>query len=378
MNRQTFRAAMASLGLIVGGYATGQVPDVQQAIVQEGNGGPEVLSLQTVPLLEPGPGQVLIQVHAASVNPVDWKTRVGYSGRERPLGTPPPDEPPARIPGFDAAGIVAMVGPGVSGLDVGDEVFTMIGRVSVDGLNGAYSQYVIAPADNVIAKPDGLSFAEASGIGTVGLAAARVLNDVAISPGTRVFVNGIAGGVGSSAAQIARARGATVIGTASERHHNYLRSLGVDQIVDYTRVDFTQVVEAVDVYVETVNADLATRGLAIVRPGGSLVSVVGGPANELCGEAGVICPRMGPPPPGPGAPGGQGGPGGQGDPGGPGSPGGVSEGDLLRDVAELAEQGMFRINVDVAYPLAEAADAQEYNREGHTQGKVVLIVIPEE
>jgi NADPH:quinone reductase-like Zn-dependent oxidoreductase len=275
------------------------------------------------------------------------------------MGTPPPDEPPARIPGFDAAGVVVKLGPDVSGLAVGDEVFTMIGRIQIDGLNGSYAEYVIAPADNVVHKPESFSFAEAAGLGTVGLTAARTLDPADIEAGDRVFIDGIAGGVGSSAAQIAKAAGATVIGTASARHHEYLQSLGVDQVVDYTKVDFVEVVEPVDVYFETVNGEIAVRGLGIIKPGGRLVSVAGAPDKAACDAAEVACPVMGPPP-------------------GPNAASGVSEGDYLRQVAELAEQGEFRINIDRSYPLAEAAAGQEYNRAGHTQGKVILIVRPDE
>lgn len=351
------------------------VPATQQAIVQTGNGGPEVLALQTVPVLDAGPGQVLIQVHAAAVNPVDWKTREGYSGRERPVGTPPPDEPPARIPGFDASGIIAATGPGVTDLSVGDAVFTMIGRMTIDGLNGGYSQYVVAPADHALRNPEGFTFVEAAGLGTVGLAAARMLSPVDIQPGQRVFVNGIAGGVGSSAAQMAMARGAVAIGTASARHHDYLESIGVEQIIDYTQVNFEDVVEPVDLYVETVSPDFATRGLQIIKPGGRIVSVVGSPAAELCEEASVDCPELGPPPGAPpgGPPGAR--PGGPAEPpGGPPPQGGVTEAELLEQVRQLADEGKYRVNVDRTFPLAQAGDAQEYNREGHTTGKVILIV----
>ena len=163
---------------------------MQQAIVQTGNGGPEVLSLQTVPVLDPGPGQVLIKVYAAAVNPIDWKMREGYSGRGRPVGAPPPNEPPARIPGFDAAGTIAKTGADVTNLEVGDAVFSMIGRMNIEGLNGAYSQYVVAPADRVMAKPEGFSFAEAAGLATVGLTAVRILYPVDIQPGQRHIVVG--------------------------------------------------------------------------------------------------------------------------------------------------------------------------------------------
>lgn len=351
MNRKVHLGAILLLASIIVAPVMAEVPAEQQAIVQKGNGGPEVLTMTTVPVLEPGPGQVLIEVYAAAVNPIDWKMRVGYSGPGRPLGTPQPNEPPARIPGFDAAGVVAAVGAGVDRFDVGDAVFSMIGRISVDGLNGSYAHYVIAGEDNVVAKPENLTYAEAAGMATVGMTAARILHDVEIAPGSRVFINGIAGGVGSSAAQIAKARGAVVIGTASARHDDYLESLGVDQVVDYTKVDFTEVVDPVDVYFETVNGDLATTGLAIIKPGGRLVSSTTAPSGAVCDEAKVTCPVMGPP-----------------------GADGVTEGELLRYVADLARQGKFKANIDEAYPLAQAGEAQEYNREGHTEGKVVLIV----
>lgn len=329
------------------------VPATQEAIVQRGNGGPEVLQMETVPVLQPGAGQVLIEVHAAAVNPIDWKLRVGYSGPGKPLGTVSPNEPPARIPGFDVAGIVVQVGPGVTSVAPGDRVLSMIGRFDADGLNGTYSQYVIAPADRIVRKPESISFAEAAGLATVGLTAVRTMSPADTQPGDRVFINGIAGGVGSSAAQIAIAAGAVVIGTASARHHEYLDTLGVDQVVDYTKTDFEDVVEPVDVYLETVNRDNAIRGLSIVKPGGMLVSVVGLPDPEACAAANVECVQKGP------------------------DSGEISEADYLHRVVALAEEGKFRINIDRAFPLEQAGAAQELNREGHTQGKIVLIVRPE-
>jgi len=343
------------------GPETEAVPAEQQAIVQTGTGGPEVLQLETVPVLEPGPGQVLIRAYAAAVNPIDWKLRQGRS-RPRPQseGQSPSDapaQPPPpvrRVPGLDVAGIVVKIGADVSGVSVGDAVFGMIGRSQADGLNGAYSQYVLAPAGNVVPKPQSMTFAEAAGLATVGMTAVRTLRQVDIGSGQRVFIDGIAGGVGSIAAQIAKARGAIVIGTSSARHHEYLRSLGVDQVVDYTEVRFEDVVQPVDVFFETVNVANAERGLSILKPGGTLVSIVGMPESEKCLDAAVRCPGGGPP----GAE-------------------GISEGDQLREAAGLADQDRIRIHIDREFPLAQAANAQELNAEGHTQGKIVLIIRPE-
>ena len=319
------------------------VPAQQQAIVQLRNGGPEVLELQTVPVLEPGADQVLIRVRAAAVNPVDWKIREGYA----PFPTND-----RRVPGFDVAGDVVKLGADVTTLESGDAVFSMIGMLKIDGLNGGYSEYAVAPASNTLRKPDSFSYAEAAALGTAGIAAARALDNAKLEDGERVFINGISGSVGTSAAQIALAMGATVIGTASERHHDFLRSLGVAQLVDYRTSKFVDVVEPVDVYVETVNKDHAAGGLAIVREGGRLVSVVGVPDADACGDSRVTCIAIG------------------------GPPGAHerSEPEYLGTVANLAAAGRLRTRVDTLLPLAQAAEAQERVRRGGTQGKVILVV----
>lgn len=344
-------------------------PTKQMAIVQTGNGGPEVLSYESIPVLEPGVGQVLIEVYAAAVNPIDWKIREGMGGGSRPPGvdkggpegSPPgeggPGGAPAagsgqRVPGMDVAGVVAKVGVGVTKVKVGNPVFSMIGRVQVDGLNGGYSHYVIAPADNVAPKPGTLTYAQAAGLGTASMTAARSVYSAGVKKGQRFFINGIAGGVGSSAAQIGKARGAYVLGTATSRHHEFLDSLGVDQAIDYRQVRFEEAIEEpVDAALDTVGPETATRALEILKEGGILVSIAGGPDTVACEAAGVVCPR-----------------------GGPGALGGPSEGDFLREVGELAEAGKFTVNVDATFPLARAADAQEENRDGGTEGKIILIV----
>ena len=319
------------------------IPAEQQAIVQTQNGGPAVLSLQTVPVLEPGAGQVLIRIHAAAVNPIDWKIREGY--------TPFPTNEP-RIPGFDVAGTVVRVGADVTDVEAGDAVFSMLGMPPAGVLNGGYAEYAVAPAANTLPKPEGFSDAEAAGIGTVGIAAARLMHKADVQAGERVFINGIAGGVGSSVAQMAKAAGATVIGTASSQNHDWLAEIGVDQSVDYRSEAFTEVVDPVDVYVETVNSDIATDGIVIVKNGGRLVSVVGVPDEEACDGAGVACTAVGGPP----------------------GPDELTEPEYLARVLELANQGRFRIKVDRELPLADAGEAQEINRQGRADGKLILRV----
>jgi NADPH:quinone reductase-like Zn-dependent oxidoreductase len=344
---RTHRAILAGILSAAAALAMA-TPKEQKAIVQTGNGGPEVLQLQTVPVLEPGPDQVLIKVYAAAVNPIDWKRREGM-GRPAPAGAAA--APTSFIPGFDVAGVIEKTGSAVTQFKAGDAVFSMLGRVMVTGLNGGYSEYAIAPASNVIAKPKTLTYEQAAGLATTGMTGARTVLSAKVGKGQRVFIDGIAGGVGSAAAQIAKAQGAYVIGTASAKHHAYLKSIGVDEAIDYTQVKFEDAVkQPVDVVIETVGAETATRALKILKKGGILFSVAGSPSAEQCAAAGVNCA-------------------------GPRGAEGLSEGGLLAQVAELAAAGKFKVNVDASFPLEQAAAAQEENRNGGTQGKIIIDVV---
>jgi NADPH2:quinone reductase len=369
----------SALGLVAGSALA--VPAQMQAIVQTGNGGPEVMKVETVPVLKPAAGQVLIKVYAASVNPVDWKMRIGMGGPPRaapaggagPAGAPPGEGPPPgggppgagrggppgnncpasneRIPGMDVAGVIVAVGDGVTTLKSGEAVFSMLGR-NVCGLNGGYAQYALAPATNVVPKPKKLTYEQAAGLGTAGMTGARIVDATNPMSGQRVLITGVAGGVGSSAAQIAKARGAYVIGTASARHAQYLKSIGVDEVIDYTQGDWTAKVKDVDIAIDTVGGATATQALGTLKKGGTFDSVASRDITPAqCAAAGVTCVGGGP----------------------PGS-GGPTEGDVLTEVAKLASEGKFAINVDKTYPLEQASDAQEFNRQGHTEGKVILIV----
>ena len=227
----------------------------------------------------------------------------------------------------------------------------MIGHGPVNGLNGAYSQFVIVPAANVLAKPAGFTFEQAAGIGTVGLTAERTILQSKLSKGKRVLITGVAGGVGSATAQIALALGAQVVGTASARHASFLKSIGVREVIDYTDGKWEDKIKDVDVVIDTVGGDTPDRALATLKKGGTLASVAGGASADKCAALSVTC--LG---------------------GGPLGPGGPSEGEMLAAVAKLAAEGKFKIHVDLTYPLEQAAEAQEYNRAGHSEGKVILIV----
>jgi NADPH:quinone reductase-like Zn-dependent oxidoreductase len=319
---------------------------------------------------------VLIRVYAAAVNPVDWKMRNGMNrgggaprgeggppgggapGAGGPPGAPPgagPGGPPGggsttAIPGMDVAGVVEKLGSGVTNVKVGDAVFSMLGR-GVGGMNGGYSQYALAPSGNVVAKPKNITYAQAAGLGTAGMTGVRAVNGANVSKGQKVLILGVAGGVGSAAAQIAKARGATVVGTASARHNAYLKTIGVDQVIDYTKGSFEDQVKNVDVVINTVTGDSAERSLKTLKKGGTFASVAGNVAADKCAAAGVKCAAGGPP-----------------------GPGGPSEGDMLAEVGKLVSAGKYGVNVDKTFPLEKAADAQIYSFDGHAEGKIILIV----
>jgi NADPH:quinone reductase-like Zn-dependent oxidoreductase len=319
-------------------------PGEMQAIVQNGVGGPEVLSLQTVPVSEPGKGQALIRIYAAAVNPIDWKIRSGY-------GPPPPpgSGPVVRIPGTDVSGVIEKVGHEAISFKQGDPVVSMIGR-TIPGLNGSYSQFVLAPIENITAKPANLTYAEASCLGTAAMTAARAIRMVKLTSGQRLLITGAAGGVGSSAVQIAKAIGAHVTGIASSGHFPFLKAIGADEIIDYTTVSFEEQVKNMDAAIDTIGKDTATRAVSVVKKGGMFLTTVMRSGEEECLKAGVTFLSTG-----------------------PGS-GGPSEGELLREVSELAEAGKLKIHIDRTYPLEQAVEAQNYSQAGHTEGKVVLIV----
>jgi NADPH:quinone reductase-like Zn-dependent oxidoreductase len=316
-------------------------PKEMKAIIQQGAGGPEVLTLQSIPVREPEKDQVLIRIYATAVNPIDWKMRGGY-------GPPMPPEG-VRILGTDVSGVIEKAGPGVTAFKPGDPVVSMIGRV-VTGLNGSYAQFVLAPVDNVTAKPSNLTYIEATGLATAAMTADKAIHMINLIKGQKVLVTGAAGGVGSSAVQIAKAIGAYVIGTASAAHHAYLKDIGADEIIDYSKGPFEEQVKEVDAVIDTIGKDTAARTAGVVKKGGMFITTVLRSGEEECAKAGVNFFSTGP------------------------GAGKLSEGELLRDVAGLAEAGKLKIHIDRTYPLEQAIEAQNYNQAGHTQGKVVLIV----
>jgi NADPH:quinone reductase-like Zn-dependent oxidoreductase len=330
------RSAPALLLLVLANvsFATeSPLPADMQAVRMHGRGGPEVLRLDRAPLPQVRNGQVLIRVRAAGVNPVDWKIRKRGTRSGAPW-----------IPGFDAAGVIAKVGSGVEKWRVGDEVMAHISPVG----GGGYAEYAVANARDTARKPRGMSFEEAAGIPTVGVTVWNYLiKNVDPLEGKRILIHGGAGGVGSVAVQIAKARGAHVIATASARNHAYLRSIGADELIDYNTTKFENAAKNVDIVFDTVGGETLQRSPAVLRKGGTLISIAGRASSQGCAQRGLSCPDEAP---------------------------NDASGVPLDAIGQLAEAGKFHLNVDRTFPLGQAAEAQELNRKGHTRGKIVLVV----
>ncbi|WP_436777950.1 NADP-dependent oxidoreductase [Yinghuangia sp. YIM S09857] len=309
-----------------------------RAIGQDGFGGPEVLKVVEVERPEPGPAEVLVRVHAAGVNPTDsWhRATGGLAGGAAPI----------RL-GWDVSGVVEAVGLGVTLFRPGDEVFGMPRHPAPAG---TYAEYVTSPARHLALKPAALSHAEAAALPLAALTGWQALVDVAgVREGQRVLVHAAAGGVGHLAVQIAKARGAYVIGTAREAKHGFLRELGADEAVDYTQVDFAEAVRDVDVVLDAIGGEYGPRSLRTLRPGGIVVSLASPAEARLSEEAeplGLRAAFM------------------------------AVEADHagMRAIAALAESGRLRPRIEAVLPLELAAQAHESAESGRTTGKIVLAV----
>ncbi|AIJ17689.1 NADP-dependent oxidoreductase [Streptomyces violaceoruber] len=311
--------------------------NTMRAIGQDVLGGPEVLKEVRPERPEPRPNEVLVRVRAAGVNPTDWKHRAtgGFLG-----------EPPFVL-GWDVSGVVESVGIGVAAFRPGDEVF---GMLSYPFGHGSHAEYVTAPARTFTRKPSGIDHVQAGALPLVSLTAWQALVERAeVQPGQRVLVHAAAGGVGHVAVQIAKARGARVIGTASAAKHEFLRSLGADETVDYRETDFAEAVKDVDVVLDTIGGDTSLRSLRVLRPGGVVVSILPVGSDDFYEEAdrlGVRAVRM------------------------------LVDADRagMEEIARLVGAGRLRATIAQTFPLAEAARAHALGETGRTTGKLVLEV----
>ncbi|WP_432072783.1 NADP-dependent oxidoreductase [Streptomyces wuyuanensis] len=311
--------------------------NTMRAISQDVLGGPEVLREVRVGRPAPRPNEVLVRVRAAGVNPTDWKHRAtgGFLG-----------EPPFVL-GWDLSGEVAETGIGVAAFKPGDEVF---GMLPYPFGHGSHAEYVTVPARALTHKPASIDHVQAGALPLVSLTAWQALTEYAdVRPGQRVLVHAAAGGLGHVAVQIAKARGAYVIGTASAGKHDFLREIGVDEPIDYRSTDVAEAVRDVDVVLDTLGGETSVRSLRVLRPGGIVVSVLPVGPPELYEEAerlGVRAVRM------------------------------LVEADRagMEAVAELVESGKLKATIAGTFPLADAAKAHDLGDTGRTTGKLVLLV----
>ncbi|WSU53420.1 NADP-dependent oxidoreductase [Streptomyces sp. NBC_01092] len=314
-----------------------------RAVVQHAFGGPEVLQVQEVPRPVPLPTEVLVRVHAAGINPVDWKTRAG-GGMAGVLG-----EPPFTL-GWDVSGVVEEIGFGVTALKPGDEVY---GMPWFPRAAGGYAEYVTAPARQFARKPANISHEQAAAVPLAALTAWQALVDTAgIRPGLRVLIHAAAGGVGHFAVQFAKHLGAQVTGTASRPRHDWLTELGADELIDYTAVRFEESAKDIDVVIDLVgdaHDNTSTRSLDVLRPGGLIVAIPAGVSPELLEAAQSRGLRT--------------------------SPFLVEpDGPALTRIAHLIDSGEVSVEVEEVFPLEQAAQAHTRGESDRTRGKLVLRV----
>ncbi len=294
-------------------------------------GDADQLKLEQIPQPEPQEGEVLVRVYAAGVNPVDWKLRAGWMKNFRPSTFP-------YVPGADLAGVVEKVGSGVTSFQPGQEVF---GRSS----QGSYTEYGIAPANALALKPKSLSFDEAATIPVGATTAWQGLFDHGnLQPAQRVLILGGAGGVGLFAVQFARWKGAHVISTASTHNVDFVRSLGAEMVVDYTKAHVEDEVHDIDLVFDTVGGATLATAWPTLKRGGTLVSIAGQPDAAKARELGVRTANF--------------------------SAQVTSE--LLSTFARLIDAGQIKTFVGATFPLSEADKAQELSQSGHGRGRIVL------
>jgi NADPH:quinone reductase-like Zn-dependent oxidoreductase len=309
------------------------MPDMKAVQIQA-YGGPEVLMYGNAPRPVPGPNEVLVRIHAASINPIDWKIRAGYFKEHIKLSLPV-------ILGMDLSGTVDSVGSDVRNFKAGDEVYAMNEIPKF----GAYAEYLTVNEAILALKPESLDHQRAAAIPATGLTAWLGLTEVGgLKPGQKVLIHGAAGGVGSFAVQIAKAMGAKVVGTAQTRNQSLLKELGADQAIDYTATPFEKAVSDVDLVIDTVGGDTEKRSWAVLKKGGVLASTVSQAASPVPGvTAKYISSR-------------------------PDSQG-------LRELARLADAGKLRPIVETILPLNEIRKGHELSQTGHVRGKIVIKVI---
>jgi len=293
-------------------------------------GGSEKLVLETIPRPVPSATEILIKVHFAGVNPIDWKIRAGLLKNFMPVQLP-------SVPGIDVSGTIEELGSEVKTLKKGQAVFGVA--------KGAYAEYAIALASDVTAKPDNLSFELAATLPVGALTGWKAVEDAGIKTGQTVVVQAAAGGVGLFAVQFARTKGAKVIGTASSANLEFVKSLGAEKSVDYTKGLLETEIKDADVVIDTVGGETLENSYRLLKKGGVLVTVAGQISEEKAKEHGVKALRSGRGPT-----------------------------ENLKMIGEMAAAKTLRAEVGKVFPLAEAGAAQDLSQTRHGRGRIVLKV----
>jgi NADPH:quinone reductase-like Zn-dependent oxidoreductase len=299
-------------------------------------GGPEVLQYEDAPRPEPQAGEVLVRVHAAGVNPIDWKVREGemkdFWPHEFPL-----------ILGWDLSGVVEELGRGVSQFKIDDEVYGLPDPTR----GGAYADYIVVRESELALKPNSLHHIRAAAVPLATLTAWQALFDTAqLQPDQRVLIHAGSGGVGHFAVQLAKWKGAYVFATASTKNQDLLRELGVDEPIDYTQQRFEAVARNIDVVLDTLGGETQERSWQVLKKGGALSSVVQPPSAEKAKELGVRAAFVASHP----------------------------SGAQLAEIAKIIEAGKLAPVINRILPLSEARRAHELSQSGHTHGKIALRV----
>lgn len=301
-------------------------------------GDSSVLNYEEAPRPSAGEDEVLIRVYATTVNPFDCAARAGYVTGWYPYTFP-------LILGLDVSGVVEEVGAGVTNFAPGDEVYARADPAR----NGAYAEYIAINASDVASKPASLDHLEAASLPHVSVTAWRALIEAAnVASGQTVLIHGAAGGVGTLAVQLAKWRGATVLGTASGNNLDLLHELGVDKAINYTTTPFEEVARDVDVVLDTMGGDTQARSWKTLKPGGLLLSLVEAPSQDTADELGVRQQFVGGYPP---------------------------AGEILSEIASLVHSGHVKPIVSSTLALRDIQKAHALSESRHTRGKLVLKVI---
>ncbi|MFD2287241.1 zinc-binding dehydrogenase [Pedobacter petrophilus] len=300
-------------------------------------GGPDVLSIDEIPVPQPGKDEVLIRVHATSVNPVDWKIRAGLRKEKFPSKLP-------LTLGWDVSGVIEELGEKAGNFRKGDEVY---GRPDPTK-NGAYAEYIVVKANLLAIKPISIGHTEAAAVPLAGLTAWQGLFDKGLlKEGQKVLIHAAAGGVGTYAVQFAKSKGAYVIGTASDQNIDFLKRLGADEVIDYNMENFETVVSDVDLVLDTIGGDTQLKSIEVLKTGGRLISTLAADYVKEAKEKGVVLINYMV----------------------------QSVPDQLDEIAQLIDSGKVKPIIDQVLPFTDARKAHITNEEGHTRGKIVLQVI---